>query len=396
MNRGWRDLRKTLDHGAVSGTIVIGCGFAAKYPEGGGNFSVPLQYALGLRRMRRRFLWFEVMPSTGDVAKDARVARTFRRRLDAFGLGDSFALMIFDAKIGMGELSRARFFGRGRRDIENLLGGETVLLNLSYSIRPPLVDKFSFRKLCSLDPTEVCFWMQRMEMGQSHHDEFWTIGLNTGAVDSRVPDAGVAWRTFFPLVDTESFDPLPRPPRDVFSTIGQWYWDGMIEFEGEWRDFSKKAAFEKFLPLARLVPEADFELAMNLPSGDSEAERLAGLGWKPVVPHVIARTPARYYGYLGRSTAEFSAVKLESWMRSGWLSDRSAVYLALGRPVITESTGAERYLPGSKGLLFADTLEAAREAVRRVLKDWKSESLSARQCAVECFDAARNLRKMLA
>jgi hypothetical protein len=35
-------------------TIFLGCGFAAKYREDGGVFSVPLQWLLGLRRLKQR------------------------------------------------------------------------------------------------------------------------------------------------------------------------------------------------------------------------------------------------------------------------------------------------------------------------------------------------------
>ncbi|TSA30531.1 MAG: hypothetical protein D4R65_13075 [Verrucomicrobiaceae bacterium] len=376
-------------------TVVLGCGFAAKYPEGGGNFSVPLQYLLGLRRMRQSALWLEVMHSTGDPARDARWAGAFRRRLREFGLDDSFCLIVFPKGSEEQDLSRARFFGLSRRKFLDLLGGPTVLLNLSYSIRMPLLGRFAHRKLCSLDPTEVCFWMQRMEMGQSYHEEFWSIGLNMHGPGSRVPSTIVPWKTYFPLVDTTLFEAEPRPPMDRFTTIGQWYWDGMIEWDGEWRDFSKKAAFEKFDTLPALYPKVRFELAMNLASDDPERGRIKSLGWKHVVPHAIARTPRLYYDYLRKSTAEFSAVKLESFAMSGWLSDRSAVYLALGRPVISEPTGADAFLPDSSGMFFVRTIEEASEAVARVCSDWKSLSHSARDCAVECFDAVVNLKKIL-
>ncbi len=380
----------------TDGTVILGCGFAAKYPEGGGNFSVPLQYLLGLRRMRRPALWLEVMHSTGDDRRDALIADTFRRRLREFGLDESFCLIIFPKGSAEQDLSRGRFFGMSRRKFLDLTGGPCVLLNLSYSLRAPLLDRFAARKLCSLDPTEVCFWMRRMEMGQSHHEEFWSIGLNLYGPGSKVPATSVRWKTYFPLVDTTLFKAAPRPPTDRFTTIGQWYWDGMIEWDGEWRDFSKRAAFEKFLPLPSLHPDARFELAMNLASDDPERARIASLGWHHVVPHAIARTPRLYYDYLRCSTAEFSAVKLESFAMSGWLSDRSAVYLALGRPVISEPTGADRFLPEASGMFFVSDLAGASDAIHQVRSDWKMHSRAARRCAAECFDAVVNLKKILA
>lgn len=375
---------------------VVGCSFAAKYPEGGGNFSVPLQYVLGLRRMRRPALWLEVMHSCGDPDKDSKLASTFRRRLREFDLEHDYCLIIFPKQSGAHDLAAARFFGMSRRKFLDLVAGPCVLLNLSYSIRMPLLGMFQARKLCSLDPTEVCFWMQRMEMGQSEHEEFWSIGLNMYGAGSRVPDTEVRWKTYFPLVDTTLFQAEPRPPKDRFTTIGQWYWDGMVEWDGEWRDFSKKAAFEKFEKLPSLHTEVRFDLAMNLAPGDSEKQRIQDLGWRHVVPHSIARTPRLYYQYLRQSTAEFSAVKLESFALSGWLSDRSAVYLALGRPVISEPTGADSYLPVRSGMFFVRNLEEATEAVRRVRTDWKLLSKAARQCTEECFDAVVNLKKLLA
>jgi hypothetical protein len=47
--------------------IFLGCGFAAKYREGGGNFSVPLQWILGLRRLKLDAIWLELLPAMDDV-----------------------------------------------------------------------------------------------------------------------------------------------------------------------------------------------------------------------------------------------------------------------------------------------------------------------------------------
>lgn len=378
-------------------TIFVGSNFVAKYPEGGGNFSVVLQYLLGLRRMGRQGVWLEAMTTTGNPATDARNVAAFRRRLTAFGFQNDFCVLVHEPGETTPELGRCRVFGMTRKQLAARLGRGSTLLNLSYSIRPPLVGTFERRILCSLDPTEVCFWMQRMEMGQSHHGEFASIGLNTHGNDSLVPRTPLRWKTYFPLVDTELLQPALRPRRDVFSTIGQWYWDGCVQWEGEWRDFSKQAAFAKFMSLPARVPppRAEWVLGMNLNADDTEIARIRSLGWTFRHPHQLTRTPNSYYRFIRQSSAEFSAVKLESFARSGWLSDRSGIYLALGRPVITESTGAEPYLPARSGIAFVGSIEEAVVAAQDILTHWEAWSQRARTTAVECFDAVKNLRRIL-
>ena len=377
--------------------VFVGCGFAAKYPEGGGNFSVPLQYLTGLRRMGRRGIWVEVLQESGDPRKDAHCIRTFRRRMAAYGL--EYCLLLRPPQAGEGpechEPGGMKAFGMSVASLREL-AREGTLLNLSYSLKSPLVDLFGRRLLCSLDPTEVLFWMDQMEMGQSCHDEFWSIGLCMDAIDPRLPKPVVPWKSYFPLVDTELLRLQPRPAgKPRFTTIGQWYWDGMILIGGEYRDYSKQAAFAPYLDLPKRVPDAVFELAMNLNPDDPERHRLRSLGWRVVTPHALTRTPRAYYRYLAGATAEFTAVKLEALMGSGWLSDRAAAFLALGRPVVTEPTGAERFLPEDSGMLFVRNLGEAVEASRRVLADWPRLSKAARATAVECFDSVRNLTLLL-
>ena len=377
--------------------VFVGCGFAAKYPEGGGNFSVPLQYVTGLKRMGRRGVWLEVLQGSGDPEKDAHCVRVFRRRMALYGLEYCLLLRPVEKTGGPEEhhLDRMQAFGMSLKTLREL-SPHATLLNLSYSIKPPLTNLFGRRLLCSLDPTEVLFWMDQMEMGQSCHDEFWSVGLCMDAIDPRLPKPIVTWKGYFPLVDTELLGPQPRPPgRPRFTTIGQWYWDGNISIGGEWRDYSKQAAFAPYLDLPKRVPAATFELAMNLNSDDPERERLRLLGWKVATPHALTRTPAAYYRYLAGATAEFTAVKLEALMGSGWLSDRAAAFLSLGRPVVTEPTGAERFLPRESGMLFVRSLEEAVDASERVLKDWPALSKAARRTAVECFDSVRNLKLLL-
>jgi hypothetical protein len=81
--------------------------------------------------------------------------------------------------------------------------------------------------------------------------------------------------------------------------------------------------------------------------------------------------------------------------RTGWISDRAAAFLALGRPVITEATGAEKYLPPENGFRFVRGADQAEAAISEVLRDWPRLSRQARESAVEVFDSAKNLRKIL-
>ena len=93
--------------------------------------------------------------------------------------------------------------------------------------------------------------------------------------------------------------------------------------------------------------------------------------------------------------AEFTAIKgVDVAWQTGLISDRAAAFLALGRPVITEATGAEKYLPSENGFRFVRGPDEAESAVKFVLRDWARLSRQARNCAVEVFDSAKNLREL--
>ena len=71
-------------------TIFLGCGFAAKYREGGGNFSVPLQWMLGLQRLKLDAIWLELLPATDDPEADQARIDKFQRQLRAHGLAGRY------------------------------------------------------------------------------------------------------------------------------------------------------------------------------------------------------------------------------------------------------------------------------------------------------------------
>ena len=351
---------------------------------------------LGLRRLKLDAIWLELLPATNDARADRAKIENFQRQLQAHGLARRYCLLYQGAASDAHDLHAMNCIGISKRELLDRLVGPNVLLNLAYSVHPPLLLKFERRIFCDLDPSEIFYWMTRMEMGQSYHHEFWTIGLNVDADNCNLPKSTLPWKTFYPLVDTKFFQPRPRSREPKFTTVGQWYWGGAVEVAGEFPDLSKKFAFEPYLDLPARVPEARFELAMNIDAKDSERERLYRLGWKIVDPHRVARSPRAYRRYLTGALAEFTAIKgVDVAWRTGWISDRAAAFLALGRPVITEDTGAERYLPAKNGFYFVRSAAQAEIAVGEVLQDWSQLSKQARRCAVEVFDSVKNLRRIL-
>src|SRR5262249_21706950 len=309
---------------------------------------------LGLRRLKLDAIWLEHMPSEGNAKDDQRKIDNFRRQLRAHGLAGRYCLLYHKKPESAHDLDALECVGLSKRELLDRLAGPNTLLNLSYSIHPPLLLKFERRIFCDLDPSEIIYWMTQMEMGQSSHHEFWTIGLNVSSADSKLlkvvasalPVSSlesrrarsisreIRWKTFYPLVDTKLYQPKARPRAAKFTTVGQWYWSGAVEVEGKFPDLSKKYAFERYLDLPKRVPMAKFELAMYMNPDDPERERLRAQGWQVVDPHRVATTPAKYRRYLAGALGEFTAIKgVDVSWRTGWLSDRAAAFLATGRPV---------------------------------------------------------------
>src|SRR5438132_1778718 len=225
---------------------------------------------LGLRRLKLDAIWLELLPVTNDPRADQAGIDNFQRRLREHGLGGRYCLLYQKPASDTHDLDGMRCIGMSKRALLNRLGGPNVLLNLSYSIHPPFLLQFERRIFCDLDPSEIFYWMTKMELGQSYHDEFWTIGLNVKGSDCQLPKSSLRWKTFYPLADTRLLQSRPRPRLSKFTTIGQWYWSGAVEVAGEFPDLSKRVMFEPYLGLPSRIPDARFELAMNISPDDSE------------------------------------------------------------------------------------------------------------------------------
>jgi hypothetical protein len=139
----------------------------------------------------------------------------------------------------------------------------------------------------------------------------------------------------------------------------------------------------------------EFEVA--LAGGDGVREQIRACGWKLADPRVITASVASYLEFLAGSRGEFSvAVNLEVKSRSGWFSDRTAAYLASGKPVVVQDTGFPERLPCGEGIFAFGTLDEAVECLAEIERDYARHCRAARSIAETHFDSDRVLGSLLA
>jgi hypothetical protein len=80
---------------------------------------------------------------------------------------------------------------------------------------------------------------------------------------------------------------------------------------------------------------------------------------------------------------------------SGWFSDRSACYLASGRPVIAQDTGFDRRLPTGEGLFAFGDLDDIVAIVDELRRRYHHHHVAARRLAEAYLDSDRVLQDLL-
>ncbi len=84
--------------------IVLANGSLAGYPQGGGHWTVFLQYLLGLRALGHDVFWLEVLKTTGDRARDQKLIWLFLARFRHYGFAERCALLLFTSDVSKGTL----------------------------------------------------------------------------------------------------------------------------------------------------------------------------------------------------------------------------------------------------------------------------------------------------
>ncbi|MDX1578847.1 MAG: hypothetical protein R3266_10190, partial [Gemmatimonadota bacterium] len=181
--------------------------------------------------------------------------------------------------------------------------------------------------------------------------------------------------------------PPPGPLR--LTTVASWRGAfGPIEHDG--RAHGVKAhEWRRFRDLPGLAAPHRFEAALAIHEADrADRERLERAGWVLEDPVERAGSPDRFRAYVSGSDAEFSVAQgIYVGAGTGWFSDRTARYLAAGRPAIVQDTGFRAHLPAGEGILAFDTPREAARSVDAVARDYAAHARAARALAEARFDS---------
>ncbi len=110
--------------------------------------------------------------------------------------------------------------------------------------------------------------------------------------------------------------------------------------------------------------------------------------WRP--------TPESYRDYMRASRAEILCPKpIYREMNTGWFSDRSICYMALGRPVLAEDTAFGQVIPTGRGIIDFRDLEEACAGVAEIDGNYQLHSRWARELVEDLFNSDRQISAML-
>jgi hypothetical protein len=378
---------------------IVVVGTVASNPYAGMAW-MHMQITAGLRRLGHDAYYFESTsawpydPVRKTAVNDSEYAVPYLKRIaEEFQLGDRWAYRR--------SYSDKQWFGPARNKAEELLARADAVLNVTGATRFA-EEGLKVGRLVYLgtDPGvhEIGFARGDEDVRTiiEEHDDFVTYGENIGSPKCAIPPLPRLRATTRQPVLLDLWRDGP-PSKREFTTVGNWRQAGRdIDFNGDTYYWSKHREFLKFIDLPMRVQQP-VELATGAENlSHEESALLQSNGWRVVDAHPITKDPRPYRDYVRASRGEFTVAKdMNVRLQSGWFSERSACYLAAGRPVITQDTGFGSVLPTGAGLFAFNTMDEILAAFEAINSDYERHSRAARSIAEEYFRAETVLAKLL-
>jgi len=381
---------------------IVVLGMMTKMPVAGIVW-LTMQHVVGLERLGYEVYYVEAharTPSTlmkNETDDASALAATFiEQTMRRFDLGDRWA---FHALHDDG-----RCYGLSESQLRKLYRSAALIINL-HGGTEPRPEHYQTGRLVYLgtDPVEVEIELyhnrQETIAYLEPHCAFFTWGENYGN-----PDCGVPYSERFHfkptrqpvLLDLWQGEAVGAPHNAAFTTIGNWQqpWR-TLKFQGETYHWSKHFEFMKFIDLPKQTDQP-FELALASYKA-ADQQMLENQGWRVRPALGFSTDVDAYHAYIAGSRGEFTVAKDQNVrLRSGWFSDRSATYLAAGRPVITQETGFSNILPTGDGLFGFSSQAEILQAVDCINADYQHHCRAAYALAHDYFSYDVVLPRMLA
>jgi hypothetical protein len=370
----------------ISGSMA---GHAVGY---GGNTWAFLQWILGFRHLGFDVYYVEERRPEECVYQDLQGgpflesvnAQYFRQVIDRFELGDRAALL---------EAGTDAHVGLSRTDIDTIANDVDLFLN-QFGAYTAVLGRVCRSAYLDIDPGQTQIWQEQygVDMRLRGHNLYLTVGLNLGEPGCPLPTGGVRWEKTLPPVVLSEWE-TQEPRGATLTTVANWRDYSWLEWQGVW--YAQKAdAFKPIMDLPGRV-SVPIELCVSIADSDPDLPTLRANGWHLASPRERVADPDSYRRYIHGSRGEFCPVRpIYSLGKSGWFSDRSACYLAAGRPVIIEDTGVGLYVPTGSGLLTFRDLDEAVAAIEEVESNYARHAAAARAFAQEYLDSDRVLMRV--
>ena len=379
---------------------IVGVGLAGFPEKAAGNSWAFLQWGLGLRD-----LGWDVW-----LVESLQEKEIFNPAGQACSLPESVNLAHWKKLLHeIGWDGQATLLAEGEsveeRGLREFAQGADLFLNLSgHFKRPDLVEGAAARVYVDLDPAFTQIWAKvyQSPMNFAGHNAFWSVGLSMGR-GAVIPDTGHAWKPVLPPVCRRFWSadavgnqasPAAEMGRGKWTTVTHWYGYAAVEWEG--REYGNKAT--EFAKLAKWPERTGLRpcVVTDLGPGE-ERETYLKCGWEFLEPGPICSDWKEYRAFLAASRGEFSPAKSGYVVaRTGWFSDRSVLYLSLGRPVLLQETGWSRWLPEGLGLVAFENPDEAVEKAKLMEGNYEAHRQAALGIAREHLDATRSIPMALA
>jgi hypothetical protein len=376
--------------------VIVVLGIMGTIPVAGTGVAWnTIQHLVGLRRLGYDVYYVEatgVWPYNTTTDDCSFPVSYISRLLGRFGFEDKWAYVASHSDgrcYGLSELRVKELYTRADA-IVNLFGG-TILGD--EHMRCPI------RIYLETDPVvhqlRIANGEQRYLKLVGAHTALFSWGTNYGAADCGVPLAPFHYKPTRSPVLLDCWDSPCNTAARYFTTVG--HWDQSVkdlEYNGERYSWSKHREFLKILDLPRhTAQEFSLALAIDDPAAMRMLERY---GWRVEDAYEASKTLECYREFIWDSRGELTVAKdMNVRLRSGWFSERSACYLAAGKPVVTQETGFSRSLPTGLGLYAFRTLDDIPPALEAINSDYQKHSQAAKDIATEYFDAEKVLRHVM-